>query len=153
MGLCCLPVIYLGPNYGGDNEDNGDLFQKIPCIYYYTQCSRPCSRPPLTYASIGDSWTLMGKSGSVSCGSLLLSPGSWCARGWFEPSEHLWQERGLILNANSPLLLSCWGFSFALGRGVSPHSHSSAYRLTGVFLTLDVGYLHMAGPVKRRHCS
>ena len=34
-----------------------------------------------------------------------------------------------------------WDFSFALGRGVSPHSHSRAYHLTGVSLTLDVGYL------------
>ena len=33
-----------------------------------------------THASAGDSWTLLGKSGSVSCGSLLLSPGSWCAQ-------------------------------------------------------------------------
>ena len=33
---------------------------------------------------------------------------------------------GLILNMTSPLLLSCWGFSFALVRGVSPQSHSSA---------------------------
>ena len=37
----------------------------------------------------------------------------------FEPSEHLWWVWGLILNANLPLLPSCWGFSFALGRGVS----------------------------------
>ena len=29
----------------------------------------------------GDSWTLPGKSGPVSCGSLLLSPGSWCTQG------------------------------------------------------------------------
>ena len=36
-----------------------------------------------------------------------------------EPSERLWQVWGLILNAILPLLLSCWGFSFALGRGVS----------------------------------
>ena len=36
---------------------------------YSTQCPRPCGRPPpLTHASTGDSWTLMGKSGSVSCG-------------------------------------------------------------------------------------
>ena len=34
-----------------------------------------------------------------------------------------------------------WGFSFALGYGVSPHSCSSACCLTGVSLTLDVGYL------------
>ena len=37
---------------------------------------RPCSRPPLTHASTRDSWTLIGKSGSVSgdhC-SFLLGP-------------------------------------------------------------------------------
>ena len=73
--------------------------------------------------------------------------------GLFEPSEHLWRERGLILNVNSPLLLSCWGFSFAHGRGASPHSHSSAYRLTGVSLMLDVGHLHTASPVKHSCCS
>ena len=37
----------------------------------------------------------------------------------FEPYEHLWPVWGLSLNAISPLLPSCWGFSFALGRGVS----------------------------------
>ena len=37
----------------------------------------------------------------------------------FEPSEHLWWVLSLILNAKSPLLPSCWGFSFALGHGVS----------------------------------
>ena len=31
LGLCSLPVFYLGPNYGGDNEDYGDLLQKVPC--------------------------------------------------------------------------------------------------------------------------
>ena len=59
----------------------------------------------------------------------------------FEPSKHLWRVWGLILNTISPLLPSCWGFSFALGPGVSPHSCSSAYCLTGFSLTLDVGYL------------
>ena len=63
--------------------------------------------------------------------------GFWCTHSLFEPSEHLWQEQGLILNVNSLLLLFCWGFSFALGCGVSPHSRSSAYRLTWVFLTLE----------------
>ena len=46
-------------------------------------------------------------------------------QGLFEPSEHLWWVWGLILNAISPLLLSCWGFS-AIGHGVSPHSLPSA---------------------------
>ena len=54
----------LRPNYGGGNEDDGDLLQKVSS---YTQCPQPCSRPPLTHVSAGDSWTLTGKSGSVSC--------------------------------------------------------------------------------------
>ena len=58
----------LRQNYGGGNEDNGNLLQKIPCMHCCTQCPRPCSRPPLTHNSDRDSWTLMGKSGSVSCG-------------------------------------------------------------------------------------
>ena len=38
-------------------------------------------RPPQTHASARDSRTFMSKSELVSCGSLLLSPGSWCAQG------------------------------------------------------------------------
>ena len=57
--------------------------------------------------------TLKGRSGSVSVGS----PG--VHKVLFEPSECLWQVWGLILNVISPLLPSCWGFSFALGHGVS----------------------------------
>ena len=37
----------------------------------------------------------------------------------FVPSEHLWRVWGLILNVISPLLPSFWGFSFALGCGLS----------------------------------
>ena len=37
--------------------------------------------------------------------------------------------------------------------GVSPHSRSSAYCLTGFSLTLDMGYLHTAGPAKHSHLS
>ena len=64
-GTVSLPAIYLGWNYGEGNEDNGNLLQKILC---YTQCPQPCSRLPPTHASAGDSWTLLGESGSVSCG-------------------------------------------------------------------------------------
>jgi hypothetical protein len=44
-------------------------------MYWYTQCPEPCSRPPLTHASAGDSWTHPGKSGSVSC--WITAPFSW----------------------------------------------------------------------------
>ena len=44
-------------------------------MHCYTQCPQPCSRPPPTHASAGESWTLIGKSGSVSCG--VTAPLSW----------------------------------------------------------------------------
>ena len=69
--------------------------------------------------------TLKHSSVSVSVGV----SGSWCTQGMFEPSEHLWRVWGLILNVISQLLPSCWGFSFALGHGVSPQSHSSTTQL------------------------
>ena len=61
-------AIYLGPNYGGGNEDNGDLLQKTPCMYCYSPCPQPCSRPPPAYTFARDSQTPTGKSGTVSCG-------------------------------------------------------------------------------------
>ena len=51
------------------------LLQKVPCMHCYTQCPQTCSRPPQIHASAGDSWTLIGKSGSVSCG--VTAPFSW----------------------------------------------------------------------------
>ena len=65
----------LRPNYNGGNKDNGDLLQKFPCTHCHTQCPRHCGRPLPTHASARDSWTLMGKSGSVSCG--VTAPFSW----------------------------------------------------------------------------
>ena len=44
-------------------------------MYCYTQCPQPCSRAPPTYTSTRDSWTLLGKFGSVSCG--IIAPFSW----------------------------------------------------------------------------
>ena len=100
-------------NYGGGNEENGDLLQKAPCKHCYTQSSQPWSRPLLTCTSTGDTQTQF-------CLRLCGISGSWCAQGLFELSESLWQVWGLILNVNLPCLPSFWGFSFA---------------------SLDVGYL------------
>ena len=44
-------------------------------MFCYTYCPQLCSRPPPTHTSTGDSWTLPGKSGSVSCG--VTAPFSW----------------------------------------------------------------------------
>ena len=70
-----FPPCYL-PKYGGGNEDNGDLLQKVSCI-----CLQSCRRPLPTHASTGDSWTLPDKSGPVSCGVTAAFPGSWCTQG------------------------------------------------------------------------
>ena len=97
--------------YGGVN---GDLLQEGLCytLVCCTQSPCPCSRPLLTHTSIGDTQTLKGRSGSIS----VESPG--VNKVLFEPFKCLWWVWGLILNMISPLLPSCWGFSFALGHGV-----------------------------------
>ena len=65
--------------------------------------------------------TLKHSSGSVSVES--LGPGAY--KVCLSPQHFCWVW-GLILNVISQLLPSCWGFSFALGRGVSPQIRSSA---------------------------
>ena len=73
-----LPPCYLpGPNYGGGNEDDGDLPQKIPCMYCHSPCPQPCRKPLLTHAFAGDSWRQVW---TVSCGVTVTFSGSWCTR-------------------------------------------------------------------------
>ena len=55
--------------------------EEVMTIMAISQCPQPCSRPPPTHASAGDTWTLTGMSGSVSCGvtaqeTFLLGPGT-----------------------------------------------------------------------------
>ena len=67
----CVPFLLfdLRPNYGGGNED------KVPCMHPCTECPQPCSMPLLTHTSARDSWTLVGKSGSVTF--VVTVPFSW----------------------------------------------------------------------------
>ena len=95
-----------------------------PSLYHpsgLSQCTSPkhpvsCIKPGLvTRGLLFTTWTLESLyPGFISQLCYLLSVNDWT---------------DLILNTNLPLLPSYWGFSFALGRGVSPHSHSSAYHL------------------------
>ena len=118
--LLCSPRIYFPVQckfwqlYGGLN---GNLLQEGLCHTQVCCTQSPCpyGRPLPTCTSTEDTQTQFYLS---LCGV----PGSWCAQGLFEPSEHLWKEWGLILNMNSSLLPSCWVFSFAPGRGVSPQA-------------------------------
>ena len=95
--------------YGGVNSD---FLQEGLCHTQVCWTQNPCPscRPLLTHISSGDTQTVLAQCRRVS--------GSWCTQGSFEPSEHCWWVRGLILNAISSLLLPCWGFFFALVHGL-----------------------------------
>ena len=79
--LGCVPSLLfdLRPKYDRGNEDNGNLLQKSQCMHSHPQCLQPCSRPPPTQATARDSWAHTSLGHSL-VGSLLLSPGSWCAQ-------------------------------------------------------------------------
>ena len=111
--LCKFWRLYGGVN--GDHLQEGLCHTQVCC----TQSLCPYSSPLLTHTSEGDIQTQF-------CLSLCGFFGFWCTQRLFEPSEHLWWVCGFILNVILPLLPSLWGFFFALGCGVSPHSHSSA---------------------------
>ena len=80
-----------------------------------------------------------GSAHTPFCLSLCGVSGSWCAQGLFQPSESLWQEWGLILNAILPLLPSCCGFPLPLDVGyllkVSPAPCSCCPSRTGAVLS------------------
>ena len=82
-GQGCAPSLLfdLRPNYGGGNEDNGDL-QKVPCTPCCPQCPQPCSKPLPTHTSARDSWTLTAKSGAVSCGITAPFSWAWCIQAF-----------------------------------------------------------------------
>ena len=76
-----------------------------------------CSSPPRLMPLLETPGFSLANLDQSTVGSLLLSPGSWCAQAMFEPSEHFWWAWGLILKGVLPLLLSCWGFSLPLDVG------------------------------------
>ena len=116
MELCSLPVIHLGPNYGGSNEDNGNLLQEG---YVIPRSTAPRAPAPAAVHCwpVPPQEILKHSSVLVSLGS-----GSWCTQGLFEPSEWLWQVWDLVLNvifAPPAILLGLlcpwmWGISLKL---------------------------------------
>ena len=62
-----LPVICWRPSYGGPLKIMATSSERSH-RHCYTQCPQACSRLLPTHTSARDSWTLMGESGSVSCG-------------------------------------------------------------------------------------
>ena len=93
MGEAVFPPYYLpGPNYGGGNEDNGDLPQKTPCMHCYTLAPDPAAgqrRPTPRLGTPGHPQASLGQS---PVGSLLLFPGSWCTRFCCALQETIFQS-------------------------------------------------------------
>ena len=91
----CVPSLLftLGPNYGGGNEDNGDLLQKAPCMCCYTQCPNPAAghhRPTSPLETPGHSQASLGQSpvGLSHC-SFLLGSGAHKVLWGFFPTMSL----------------------------------------------------------------
>ena len=79
--------------------------------------------------------------------------GSWCTQGLFEPSEHLWQIWGLILNWFYPSNCLVGAFPLPLDMGYllkvapAPRScHYNVYPLARASLPLVIGYLLKVSP-------
>ena len=81
-GRGCAPSLLLDlrPNYGGGNEDNGDLLQKVPWCTAALRASDPAAghrRPTPPPETPGHLQASLGQS---LMGFLFLSPRSWCAQ-------------------------------------------------------------------------
>ena len=128
-GWGCVPSLLFdpGPNYGGGNEDNGDLLQKVPCTHCCTQCPQPCSRPPLTHTSTRDSWTLIGKSGCLLWGhcSFLLGPG--VHKVLFVPSKSLFPKSCVSSGGTmGGLMVTSSKRAYAIPRSAAPRAPAPA---------------------------
>ena len=77
----CVPSLLfdLRPNYGGGNDENGDLLQNVPCTHCPAQCPWPCSRPTPTMSPLeiaGHSQASLGQSLLGGHCSFLLGSGA-----------------------------------------------------------------------------
>ena len=83
MGLWPSLLFYLRPNYGGGNEDNGDLLQKVPVPLTLQEATTdPCLiwRPLGTHAQV---WV------SLLCGHCSFLLGTGAHKVLFVPSTSL----------------------------------------------------------------
>ena len=82
---CVSSLLFdLSLNYGGGNEDNGDLLQKASHTDALSAPNTAANhhQPMPLLETPGHSWASLGQA---LVGSLLLSPGSWCIRFCLRP--------------------------------------------------------------------
>jgi len=104
-GCGCVPSLLfdLRPNYGGGNEDNGDLLQKVPCRHCCTQCPEPGAGHHWPTTPLGTPGHSQASLAQSLVGSLLLSPGFWCAQGFVCASKSLFPQ-----SCGSSVIKSPW---------------------------------------------
>ena len=124
-GWGCVPSLLfdLRPNYGGGNEDNSDLRQKVPFMHGCTQCPLPCSRPLLTHTSARGKLLDTHRQVWVSllwgpC-SFLLGPGMHNI--WFVPSKSLFPQSCVSSNGSMVgLMVTSSKRAYATPRSAAP---------------------------------
>ena len=130
----CVPSLLfdLRPNYGGGNEDNGNLLQKVPCMHCHTQCPRPCSRPLPTHASAHPHLhqSLLDTHGQVCVSlfwghcSFLLGPG--VQKLLFVPLKSLFPQSCLSSGGSMVgLMATSSKKAYAIPRSVAPRAPAS----------------------------
>ena len=133
-----FPPCYLsGANYGGGNEDNGDLPRKIPCIYCYT-VPQPCSshhRPTPPSETPGHPQASPGQS---PVGSLLLPPGSWCTRFCCSLQESISQSGVSSGSSMVRLMVTSSKRAYAIPRSAAPRAPVPVATHTYIYISITV---------------
>ena len=78
--LCSLPAVYLEPNYGEGNADNGDLLQKSHACTATLTAPNPTAGHQQPMPLLETPEHSQASLGQSPMGSLLPSPGSWGTR-------------------------------------------------------------------------
>ena len=83
---------------------------------------QPCRRPLLTHASSRDAWTLIGKSGSVSCG--VTAPFSWVLvhKVLFVPSKSISQPCASSGSSTVGLIVTSFKKAYAIPKSAAPRA-------------------------------
>ena len=125
-GWGCVPslLFYLRQNYGGGNEHNGDLLQKVPCTHCCTQCPQPWQQatvdPPLHRRLLdthGQVWIslLWGHC------SFLLGPG--VHKVLFVPSKSLFPQSCVSSGGSMVgLMVTSFKRAYAIPRSAAPRA-------------------------------
>ena len=126
MGWGCVPSLLfdLGPNYGGGNEDNGDLLLKVPWRHCCTQYPPPpipaagCHWPTTPSKTPGHSLASLGQ------GSSLLSPVN---KVLFDPSKNLFPQSSLSSGGSvEGLMATSSKKAYAIPRSAAPRAPAPA---------------------------